>query len=104
MLDGHGERMLMKKTKSLCPTCGRVLDADIVEEEGKVWLVRTCPVHGEYKALYWSDADMYRKFEEYERIGRGWQTHRRPLLQQGAQTTAASARTTGRRHCLQTST
>ena len=71
MLDGHGERMLMKKTKSLGPTCGRVLDADIVEEEGKVWLVRTCPVHGEYKALYWSDADMYRRFEEYERIGRG---------------------------------
>jgi len=40
---GTGERMLIKKTKSLCPTCGSVLDADIVEEEGKVWLVRTLP-------------------------------------------------------------
>ncbi|MDK2916101.1 MAG: 7,8-dihydro-6-hydroxymethylpterin dimethyltransferase, partial [Euryarchaeota archaeon] len=63
--------MLIKKTKGLCPTCGRVLDADIVEEGGKVWLVRTCPEHGAYRGLYWSDAEMYRRFDAYERIGNG---------------------------------
>lgn len=68
---GTGERMLIKKTKSLCPTCGSVLDADIVEEEGKVWLVRTCPEHGTYRGLYWSDAEMYRRFDAYECIGNG---------------------------------
>ncbi len=71
MRGGHGERMQIKKTKSLCPTCGRVLDADIVEEGGKVWLVRTCPEHGAYRALYWSDAAMYRRFDAYERVGNG---------------------------------
>ena len=68
---GTGERMLIKKTKSLCPTCGNVLDADVVEEEGKVWLVRTCPDHGTYRALYWSDAEMYRRFDAFECIGGG---------------------------------
>lgn len=63
--------MLIKKTKSLCPACGRVLDADIVEEEGKVWLDRTCPEHGAYRGLYWSDAEMYRRFDTYERVGEG---------------------------------
>ncbi|NLA38362.1 MAG: radical SAM protein [Methanomicrobiales archaeon] len=63
--------MLIKKTKSLCPTCGNVLDADVVEEGGEVWLVRTCPDHGTYRGLYWSDAEMYRRFDAYESIGGG---------------------------------
>jgi len=63
--------MLIKKTKSLCPVCNAVLPADIVEEEGQVWIVRTCEEHGNFRNLYWSDADMYRRFEAYESIGNG---------------------------------
>ncbi len=68
---GTGDTMILKKTKSLCPICRAVLDADIVEEDGKIWLVRTCPEHGLYRGLYWSDSEMYRRFEEYEVIGNG---------------------------------
>ncbi|NMB77650.1 MAG: radical SAM protein [Methanomicrobiales archaeon] len=63
--------MLIKKTRSLCPTCKKVLDAEISEEEGKVWITRTCPEHGLARNLYWSDARMYHRFEEYEAIGNG---------------------------------
>ncbi|WP_342676169.1 tetraether lipid synthase Tes [Methanofollis sp. UBA420] len=63
--------MLLKKTKSLCPICKRVLDADICEEDGKVWISRTCPEHGEAKHLYWSDAEMYRRFDAFEEMGNG---------------------------------
>lgn len=63
--------MLLKKTRSLCPICRNVLDAEIFEEDGKVWIRRTCPEHGEAKNLYWSDAEMYRRFETFERIGTG---------------------------------
>ncbi len=63
--------MLIKRTKSLCPTCGAILDADVVEDGGAVWLVRTCPEHGTYRGLYWSDIDMYRRFDAYEVIGTG---------------------------------
>lgn len=63
--------MLIKKTRSLCPTCKTVVDAEIVEEEGKVWLKRTCPAHGSSRHLYWSDAEMYHRFQEYDAVGNG---------------------------------
>lgn len=63
--------MLIKKTRSLCPICNKIVDAEISEEEGKVWLDRTCPDHGFFRYLYWSDAPLYRRFEEYETIGNG---------------------------------
>ena len=63
--------MLIKRTRSLCPTCNSVLDAEIVEEEGKIWLKRTCPVHGNFRHLYWSDARMYHRFQEYDAVGNG---------------------------------
>ena len=63
--------MLIKKTRGLCPTCNSVLDAEIVEEEGKIWLKRTCPEHGTFRHLYWSDARMYHRFEEYDAVGKG---------------------------------
>ncbi|MBP2145020.1 putative radical SAM superfamily Fe-S cluster-containing enzyme [Methanofollis sp. W23] len=51
--------------------CRKVLDAEITEEDGKVWITRTCPDHGTAKNLYWSDAEMYRRFDAYESIGDG---------------------------------
>jgi uncharacterized radical SAM superfamily Fe-S cluster-containing enzyme len=51
--------MLIKKTRTLCPSCNTVIDAEIVEEDGKIWLKRTCKEHGDFKNLYWSDPVMY---------------------------------------------
>lgn len=63
--------MLVKKTRSLCPACSSVVAAEIVEEEGKIWLRRTCPEHGSFRHLYWSDAAMYHRFQEYDAVGNG---------------------------------
>jgi hypothetical protein len=62
---------ILKKTRSLCPRCNAVLDAIILEDGGKVWLERTCPEHGHFRDLYWSDAELWKKFERYESIGKG---------------------------------
>ena len=62
---------LVKKTKSLCPVCGKLLDAEITEKDGAIWICRTCPEHGYAETLYWSDAAMYRRFDTYDRVGRG---------------------------------
>jgi hypothetical protein len=62
---------LIKRTKSLCPVCGKLLDAEITEEDDAIWISRTCPEHGYAKTLYWSDAKMYQRFDRYDRIGRG---------------------------------
>jgi 7,8-dihydro-6-hydroxymethylpterin dimethyltransferase len=48
-----------------------VIDADIVEESGSIWLDRSCLEHGVFHDLYWSDAEMYRRFDEYEAVGSG---------------------------------
>ncbi|OPY35971.1 MAG: molybdenum cofactor biosynthesis protein A [Methanoregula sp. PtaU1.Bin051] len=63
--------MLIKKTKSLCPACNAVIPADIIEEEGKIWLKSTCPSHGDFRNLYWADAAMYNRYEQYEAVGSG---------------------------------
>uniref|UniRef100_UPI0034E22110 tetraether lipid synthase Tes n=1 Tax=Methanothrix sp. TaxID=90426 RepID=UPI0034E22110 len=63
--------MLLKRTRSICPVCSRVLDASVVEDGGKVWLERICPEHGPFRHLYWSDAAMFRKFEKFHSDGRG---------------------------------
>ena len=63
--------MLLKKTKSLCPECKKVLDAEIVEKEGQVYIERTCPEHGHFSYLYWNNADMYRRYDAYDTRGSG---------------------------------
>lgn len=63
--------MLIKKTKSLCPSCNTVIPADIVEEEGKIWLKRSCPEHGSFRNIYWADPVLYHKFDRYEAVGSG---------------------------------
>lgn len=61
----------LKKTQSLCPECGRILDAEIIEDGGKIWLERTCPSHGMSRHLYWTDAELYRRYEQYNSVGNG---------------------------------
>ncbi len=63
--------MLIKRTRSLCPACNIALDAEIVEEEGKIWLKRICPDHGVFRNLYWSDAVLYHRFDKYNALGDG---------------------------------
>ncbi len=41
------------KTESLCPVCFRRITAARIAEDGKVYLHKTCPEHGEYKVLLW---------------------------------------------------
>ena len=38
--------LVIKQTKSLCPECLQVLEANIFEEDNKVFIEKTCPVHG----------------------------------------------------------
>ncbi|OPY24529.1 MAG: molybdenum cofactor biosynthesis protein A [Methanomethylovorans sp. PtaU1.Bin073] len=50
-------------TKSLCPECAKVVNAKIIEEDGKIIMQKSCNEHGDFKDVYWSDAKLYRKFE-----------------------------------------
>jgi len=63
--------MLIKKTRSLCPICHLAIDAEVVESDEKIWLNSTCPDHGNFHNLYWSDPALYHRFERYDAVGTG---------------------------------
>lgn len=56
---------LPKHTQSLCPECTGILEARLYEEDGKVFIEKTCPDHGYFKDIYWSHAKLYHKAEEW---------------------------------------
>jgi uncharacterized radical SAM superfamily Fe-S cluster-containing enzyme len=54
------------KTKSLCPECLKILDAEVYEEDNTIYIEKTCPEHGTFKNTYWHDAEAYKKAIKYE--------------------------------------
>jgi hypothetical protein len=80
--------MLIKKTRSLCPTCNTVIDAEIAEEEGQIWLKRNCPEHGAFRSLYWSDPVMYHRFDKYNAVGNGIANPQNAMAEPGSCPTA----------------
>lgn len=71
---------IIKKTKSLCPECLQVLDAEIYEEDGAVYIGKTCPHHGRFEDVYWSDYSLFKKVERYECIGEGLKNPRTQIV------------------------
>ncbi len=65
------DKGLPKKTASLCPECKEVIPATIMEEDGQVVMKKECDEHGKFEALIWSDADMYRRAEQWAFDGKG---------------------------------
>jgi uncharacterized radical SAM superfamily Fe-S cluster-containing enzyme len=60
-----------KSVFSLCPVCLQVVAARIFQEGERVFIEKNCQEHGGFRDLYWSDADLYRKFERYWCDGSG---------------------------------
>ncbi len=65
------DQKLLYKTKSLCPECLKLIDAEVVERDGKVYLEKACSEHGFFSHIYWSDAEMFKRVEKYSRDGNG---------------------------------
>ena len=62
---------LPKKTQSVCPECGKILDAILEDKGGKVFMRKTCPEHGEFYDIYWSDTELFLRAEEFAHDGIG---------------------------------
>ncbi|KZX14586.1 tetraether lipid synthase Tes [Methanobrevibacter filiformis] len=57
--------MFIKKTKSLCPVCFESLEAEVYEEDGKIRIKKECPQHGKFDNTYWSNAEIYKKVNDF---------------------------------------
>ncbi len=69
----------IRQTQSICPECNRILPAIIFEREGKVWMTKTCPEHGETEELYFGSYELYSKFSRYWKDGKGTHAPNVPL-------------------------
>lgn len=56
-------------TRSLCPVCKKIVDAQVLLRDNKVFLRKRCPEHGASEALIFSDAKMYVDIARYNKPG-----------------------------------
>jgi hypothetical protein len=53
------DEVFLELTRSICPLCKRVVDAEVNIRENKVVLRKRRPEHGPFEALVYSDAELY---------------------------------------------
>ncbi len=63
--------MFIKKTKSLCPECLDIVDADVYEDQGKIMIKKECKIHGKFENTYWSSSEKYYIASDYDYTGKG---------------------------------
>jgi 7,8-dihydro-6-hydroxymethylpterin dimethyltransferase len=63
------EGEVLTGTRSICPHCRRVLDAELVVRQGKVVLERECPEHGRFAAVVYGDAARYMEIQRFNKPG-----------------------------------
>ena len=68
MAGATGDLTKIGVTESVCPECLKVIPAEKVVREGGIYLVKSCPEHGDFEALIWEGSQ-----ESYEAWGRDLQ-------------------------------
>ncbi len=56
-------------TRSICPTCKKLIDAHILLRDNKVFMRKRCPQHGQFEALVFGDAELYTQIQRYNKPG-----------------------------------
>ncbi len=56
-------------TRSICPQCRKVIDAQIVLRHNKVYMRKRCPQCGPFEALVYGDAEAYTTLGRYNKPG-----------------------------------
>jgi uncharacterized radical SAM superfamily Fe-S cluster-containing enzyme len=55
---------IIRKTFSICPVCLKKIDAEIVEEKGKIILRKRCNQHGNFSAYHWQSPNIFNWVEK----------------------------------------
>ncbi|MGD9620776.1 MAG: radical SAM protein [Mycolicibacterium sp.] len=61
--------VFIEYTKSICPVCKVVIDAQVNIRDGKVFLRKRCRDHGEFEAVVYGDAQMYLDSTRFNKPG-----------------------------------
>jgi len=63
------DHVFLELTRSICPTCRRVVDAQVLLRSGKVFMRKRCPDHGVFEALVYGDAEAYVRLARFNKPG-----------------------------------
>jgi hypothetical protein len=63
------DEVFVEYTKSICPLCKVVVDAQVNIRDGRVYLRKRCRDHGEFEALVYGDAQMYLDSARFNKPG-----------------------------------
>jgi len=63
------EYIFLELTRSICPTCRIVIDAQILSKDNKVFMKKRCKEHGVFESLISSDAERYLNSYKYNKPG-----------------------------------
>ena len=66
----------VKTTQSICPKCGRKIEADIFPRGVRILIEKECPEHGRFQDVYWSAEDLYDRAEGLRYEGKGLENPR----------------------------
>src|SRR5262249_4174880 len=63
------EEVFLEYTKSICPICKAVIDAEVNARDNRVILRKRCREHGLFEALVYSDAQLYLAQQRFNKPG-----------------------------------
>src|SRR6516165_5044730 len=63
------DEVFLEYTKSICPVCKAVIDAEVNVRDNKVYLRKSCAAHGRFEALVYSDAELYLSYSRFNKPG-----------------------------------
>ncbi|HEX6230332.1 MAG TPA: radical SAM protein [Actinomycetota bacterium] len=63
------DEVFLEITRSVCPVCKRVLDAEVNARDDQVFLRKQCPDHGSFEARVYGDATMYVEAMRFNKPG-----------------------------------
>jgi uncharacterized radical SAM superfamily Fe-S cluster-containing enzyme len=68
-LKKDADYVFFELTRSICPECRRVIDAQILLRDNKVYQRKRCPEHGQFEGLVYSDAQAYLAAARFNKPG-----------------------------------
>src|SRR5262245_28695001 len=63
------DEIFLEYTKSICPVCKTVIDAEVNVRKNRVILRKRCPGHGLFEPLVYSDAELYLAQQRFNKPG-----------------------------------
>jgi uncharacterized radical SAM superfamily Fe-S cluster-containing enzyme len=65
----NADYVFYELTRSICPDCRKVIDAQIILRDNKVYMRKHCPQCGSFEALVYADAEAYTAFGKLNKPG-----------------------------------